>query len=179
MPATTVIPAAQVQPAARTTPAPALSLEARMAAVEAAMTLHLEEASLANDVNTAHIATEPIDLADIIRGPVAEPPAPVDLYPTRVANLLQRAHQRLATGTWCSGSPADTPGADCLRTAIYREAGADHQLAREAVAALMDTIHRQYGPAADVPAFNDSWGSPRVPLRALQRAADLAGVRGI
>lgn len=179
MPATTVISAAQVQPAAPTAPAPALSLEERMAAVGAAMDDRLQEAGLANDVNTARIDTVPLDLADIIRGPVAAPETHVGLYPTSVAVLLQRAHQRLTTGTWCSGSPADTPGADCLRTAIYREAGRNHQLAREAVAALMDTIHRHYGPAGSVPEFNDSWGGPRSPLSALRRAADLADARSI
>jgi hypothetical protein len=180
MPATTVIPAAQVQPAARTTPAPVLSLEARMAAVDAAMTIRLEEASLANDINTAHIATEPVDLADVIRGPVDSPRTPVDLYPTPVAALLQRALQRLTRDGWCGHTPTTSvPGPDCLQSAIYKEARGNYGLASEGLDVLLDAIRRQFTNADSVPGFNDAWGRPTVPLRLLDQAADLAGSRNI
>jgi hypothetical protein len=179
MPATTVIPAVPVQPAARTTLAPELSLEARMAAVDAAMTIRLEEASLANDINTAHIATAPVDLADVIRGPVDAPRTPVDLYPTPVANLLQRAHQRLTDDGWCGHAPTSAQGSNCLQSAIYKEAGGDYGLASEGLGVLLDAIRRQFTNADSVPGFNDAWGRPTVPLRLLGAAADAADARGI
>lgn len=173
------MPAAQVQPAARTTPAPVLSLEARMAAVDAAMTIRLETASLANDINTAHLGTEPIDFADVIRGPVDTPRTPVDLSPTPVAALFQRTHRRLVDGGWCGQAPTSTPGPDCLQSAIYKEADGNHQLAGEGLDALMDAIRQQFGPVESVPSFNDAWGGPRAPLRLLEQAADRADARGI
>lgn len=179
MAVTTVIPAAQAQPAARTTPAPALSLEARMAAVDAAMTIRLEMASLANDINTAHIATEPTDLADIIRGPVDTPRTPVDLYPTPVAALLQRAHRRLTDEGWCGHAPTSAQGANCLQSAIYKEARGDYGLAAEGLDVLMDAIRRQFTNADSVPGFNDAWGRSTVPLRLLGAAASAADTRGI
>jgi hypothetical protein len=180
MPATTVTLAAPVQPAARITPAPELSLEARMAAVDAAMTIRLEEASLANDINTAHIATEPVDLADIIRGPVDTPRTPVDLYPTPVANLLQRAHQRLTRDGWCAGALRNTDGARCLLGAIRIESGGNHGAETEGLAVLMAAIRRRFGNDVEsVWSFNDAHGGPRVPLRILGEAADLAAARDI
>jgi hypothetical protein len=179
MPATTVAPAAKIQPAARTTPAPVLSLEARMAAVDAAMTIRLETASLANDINTAHIETPAVDLADVIRGPVDTPRTPVDLYPTPVAALLQRAHQRLTDDGWCGHHPTSAQGANCLQSAIYKEARGDYGLASEGLDVLLDAIRRQFTNADSVPGFNDAWGRPTVPLRLLGAAADAADARGI
>jgi hypothetical protein len=179
MPATTVIPAAPVQPAARTTPAPVLSLEARMAAVDAAMTIRLETASLANDINTAHIATDPLDLADVIRGPVDVPRTPVDLYPTPVAALLQRAHQRLIDDDWCSGALVNEQGARCLMGAIRIESGGSRSEESEGLDVLMDAIRQQFPDAESVPSFNDAWGNGRVPIRLLQQAANRADVLGI
>jgi hypothetical protein len=165
---------------APTTAAPAppteLSIEERMAFVNAAMTVRLDEAKVAYEVNTAHIETEPVDLADVVTGPVALP----DLYPTAVAALLQRAHHRLLTGGWCKDVLVDEDGARCMLGAIRIEARGDSGLEAGAAAVLLDAIRRKFGDDVDsVPSFNDAHGSARVPLRMLDQAAGLADARGL
>ncbi|MER6393926.1 hypothetical protein ABT236_36440 [Streptomyces sp. NPDC001523] len=165
---------------ARTSAPPAeLSLEARMAATDAAMTVRLEEAAVAYEVNTAHIDTEPLDLADVLAIPLTptlQPPTP---YATPVAALLQRAHQRMITGGWCAGSLTNDLGATCLWGSITKEA-AGPDLEQAALGVLMDVIRRAFGAHIDsVPAFNDSCRDGRIPLRMLDRAATLADTRGL
>ncbi|MEU3464777.1 hypothetical protein ABZ721_33115 [Streptomyces sp. NPDC006733] len=162
-------------------PAPpaALSLEERLAFINAAMTVRLEEAGVAYEVNTAHIDTVPVDLADVVTVPLTPglqpPPTP---YPTPVAALLQRAHQRLLTGGWCTGALVDAAGARCLYGAIRIEARGHRGLEARAVDLLMEAIRRRFGEDVDsVPGFNDAWGSSRTPLRTLDQAADLADAR--
>ncbi|MGI5048324.1 hypothetical protein ACM9HD_33460 [Streptomyces sp. JAC25] len=56
-----------------------LSLEARLAAVEAAMTVVLDEAAVAYEVRTVHIPTTPVDLTDVVTLPLTptlQPSAP-------------------------------------------------------------------------------------------------------
>lgn len=197
MPATTLTPAA-LDAAARQTPAPLQPAEvgarrgtttpqaapvpdfdARMKAVNAAMDARLQMASLANDINTAHIATDPLDLDNVIRGPIDVPRTPIDLYPTPVAALLQRALQRVTDDGWCSGTPLEEQGAICMQAAIYKEASGNYGQAAEGLDVVMDAIRKQFGPVESVPAFNDAWGNARVPLRLLQQGADLAAARGI
>ncbi|MEU6300025.1 DUF6197 family protein [Streptomyces erythrochromogenes] len=165
---------------ARTSAPPAeLSLEARMAATEAAMTVRLEEAAVAYEVNTAHIPTEPVDLADVVTLPLTptlQPPTP---YPTPVAALLQRAHHRLLTGGWCSGALVDEFGARCLYGAIHIEARGDQSLESRGLEVLRDAIRRQFTHVDSVPSFNDAHRSGRVPMRMLDQAADLAHARGL
>ncbi|MEU1457432.1 DUF6197 family protein [Streptomyces avermitilis] len=158
-----------------------LSLEARLAAVDAAMTIRLEEAAVAHEVRTAHIPTEPVALADVITVPLTPtlqpPPAP---YPTPVAALLQRAHHRLTTSGWCSGTLVDAHGARCLYGAIHAEARGDQTLESRGLEVLMDAIRRQFGDDVDsVPSFNDAWGTGRVPMRMVDQAAGLADARGL
>ncbi|MEV8106342.1 hypothetical protein [Streptomyces sp. NPDC088135] len=85
------------------------------AAIDAAMTLHLEEAAVAHEVRTAHLTIDPIGLADVITVPL--PP------------LLERAHHRLQTAGWCAGSLTDDDAAVCLIVAIQEEADGDGDLA--------------------------------------------------
>lgn len=169
-----------------TTPAPApaavgLSLDERLTLATTAMTVRLDEAAVAYEVNTAHIATEPVDLADVVTAPLTptlQPPSPA--YPTPVAALLQRAHQRLLAGGWCNGTLVDDNGARCLYGAIRAEAYGDHRLEADAVAVLLDAIRRQFGDdVGSVPEFNDAFGTGRVPIRMLDQAAGLADARGI
>ncbi|MFJ8870781.1 hypothetical protein ACIRD6_34175 [Streptomyces sp. NPDC102473] len=159
-----------------------LSLEERLTLVEAAMTVRLDEANAAYEVNTAHIPTTPVDLTDLLTLPLTptlQPPAP---HSTPVAALLQRAHHRLLTGGWCAGSLRDEDGALCLFGAIRLESHRNLRLETDAVSVLMDTIRRQFGDRFEsVPAFNDSFraGDARIPLRILGQAADLADARGL
>ncbi|MFB8247357.1 hypothetical protein ACFC5X_20225 [Streptomyces sp. NPDC055952] len=164
-------------------PAPptALSLEERLTFINAAMSVRLDEAKVAYEVNTAHIETEPVDLADVVTGPVDTGPAPLpELYPTPVAALLQRAHHRLLTDGWCSGVLVDEDGARCMLGAIRAEARGDRGLEANAAAMLLNAIRRHFGDDVDsVPAFNDAHGTGRVPLRMLDQAAHLADARGL
>ncbi|MEV7683227.1 hypothetical protein AB0O64_32500 [Streptomyces sp. NPDC088341] len=161
-------------------PSAHIDLETRMVAVEAAMTVRLETAALAVDVNSAHIPTQPVDLADIVRRPVAAPAQPEQHspYPTPIAALLQRAAVRMETSGWCAGGTTDETGAVCLYGAIHTESPTD-ALESDALALLLDTIHRRFGPVESVPTFNDAQPSARVPLNLLRQAADRAHARGI
>jgi hypothetical protein len=157
------------------------SLEERLALVNAAMTVRLDEAAVAYEVNTAHIPTGPVDLADVVTVPL--PPTlqpPPQSYPTPVAALLQRAHHLLLTGGWCSGALVDEDGARCMLGAIRAEARGDSGLEASAVSVLLDAIRREFGDNVDsVPSFNDAHGSACTPIRMVDQAASLADVRGL
>ncbi|XVV39755.1 DUF6197 family protein (plasmid) [Streptomyces sp. CA-100214] len=162
-------------------PPPAeLTLEERLTLVKADMTARLDEAAVAYEVNTAHIPTEPVGLADVVSlplTPMLQPPSAP--YPTPVAALLQRAHHQLLTGGWCSGALVDEDGARCMLGAIRIEARGDSGLEADAASVLLDAIRRKFGDVDSVPSFNDAHGSGRVPMRMLDQAADLADARGL
>ncbi|MEV0185843.1 hypothetical protein AB0I54_42245 [Streptomyces sp. NPDC050625] len=158
-----------------------LSLEARLAAVDAAMSVRLDEAAVAFEVRTAHIPAEPVDLADVVTVPLTPTlpqPAP-QTYSTPVAALLQRAHRRMEADGWCAGTLVDEDGAVCLLGAIRAEAAGDRGLEADAAAVLLDAIRRRFGDVDSVPSFNDAHGSGRTPLRMLGDAASLADARGL
>ncbi|MFF8556560.1 hypothetical protein ACF058_27490 [Streptomyces sp. NPDC015501] len=164
-----------------TAPPTALSLDERLVLVTAAMTVRLDEAAVAYEVNTAHIETAPVDLGGVLTVPLAPalqpPPAP---YPTPVAALLQRAHHRLLTGGWCTGALVDEDGAHCLFGAVRIEARGDGGLNAGAAAVLLDAIRREFGDGIDsVPSFNDTHRSGRIPMQMLDQAAHLADARGL
>ncbi|MFD3621517.1 hypothetical protein ACFWWT_41220 [Streptomyces sp. NPDC058676] len=171
-------PTTQAAPAA---PPAELSLEERLAFINAVMTVKLDEAKVAYEVNTAHIPTDPVGLADVVTGPLDTQPAPLpDLYPTPVAAVLQRAHHRLLTGGWCSGALVDEDGARCMLGAIRIEARGDSGLEADAATVLLDAIRRRFGDSFDsVPSFNDAHATGRTPLRMVDQAAQLADARGL
>ncbi|MEW1761550.1 hypothetical protein AB0393_34260 [Streptomyces cyaneofuscatus] len=168
--------AAQTTPPA---PAAALTLEERLTLVNTHMTARLDEAAVAYEVNTAHLATEPVDLGDVITLPLTPTLQPPPPHPTPVAALLQRAHHRLLTGGWCSGALVDQDGARCMLGAIRTEAHGDRGLEAGAVAVLLDAIRRKFGDVDSVPSFNDAHTSGRIPLRMLDQAAGLADTRSL
>ncbi|CAL9637555.1 hypothetical protein SUDANB120_06247 (plasmid) [Streptomyces sp. enrichment culture] len=170
----------QAAPGAPAPPAE-LTFEQRLAFINTAMTLRLDEAKVAYEVNTAHIPTKPVDLADIVTGPIDTGPAPLpDLYPTPVAALLQRAHHRLLTGGWSKDVLVDDDGARCMLGAIRIEARGDSGLESDAAAVLLNAIRRKFGDDVDsVPSFNDAHGTARVPIRMVDQAAHLAEARGL
>ncbi|MEV8435106.1 DUF6197 family protein [Streptomyces chartreusis] len=163
------------------TPPVELTLEERLAFINAEMTVRLDEAAVAYEVNTAHIPIEPVDLADVITVPIDTGPAPLpDLYPTPVAALLQRAHHRLLTGGWCKDALIDENGFRCMLGSLRAEAGGDRGLEADAAAVLLDAIRREFGNDVDsVPSFNDAWANGRVPVRMVDQAARLADARGL
>ncbi|MFD3880398.1 DUF6197 family protein [Streptomyces microflavus] len=153
-----------------------LSLEARLAATDAAMTIRLEEAAVAHEVRTAHISTDLGNVLTVPLTPTLQPPTP---YRTPVAALLQRAHHRLLTDGWCTGAQVDAEGARCPYGAIRTEARGDRSLEAQGLQVLLDAIRRKFSDADSVPSFNDSFASSRIPLRMLDQAAGLADTRGL
>jgi hypothetical protein len=110
---------------ARPAAAQVLDLDARLAAVDAAMTVRLQEAALAHDIDARHPETA-LDYADIIR------PASVDTD-RPVAALLRRARQRvLRPGGWSRDTGTSSRGGNCLEYALIAAArtGRDEQEAR-------------------------------------------------
>ncbi|MFE7757633.1 hypothetical protein [Streptomyces sp. NPDC057429] len=180
MPTTRTPCAPTSAPPATTTAPVVLSLEARLAAVEAAMTAALDEAAVAYEVRTAHIPVDPVDLDDLVTLPLTptlRPPPQPSLTP--VADLLQRAHQRLLTDGWCAGSQIREDGARCLYGVIRAEAVGDRSLEARGLEVLMDAIRADFGDEWSVPTFNDRWADARVPMRILGQAADLANEHGL
>ncbi|MFG2282005.1 hypothetical protein ACGFNQ_25375 [Streptomyces asoensis] len=174
-PATSCVPTSPVPTASDAT----LGLEARLAAVDALMTLRLEEAAVAHEVRTAHLAVDPVDLAEVITVPLApaRPPAAPAAYRTPAAALLERAHHHMRTAGWCAGALIDDDGSVCLLGALHAEAGGDQDLVVDASAILLDAIRRRFHDES-VPAFNDRQRSGAVPERMLLEAARLADTRG-
>ncbi|GAA2639829.1 DUF6197 family protein [Streptomyces axinellae] len=160
-------------------PAPAaLDLEARMAAVDAQMTVRLEMAGLALDIDS-RIPVEPLDLADVVTGPVQLPDPAETPYPTPAAATLQRAARRLRTGGWSRGTTVDEAGARCLYGAVRAEAPTA-RAEGDALAVLMDAIRRQFPGAESVPHANDhELGDWRAAVQLLDGAAVLADARGL
>ncbi|MDV9191583.1 hypothetical protein R6L23_25820 [Streptomyces sp. SR27] len=163
---------------AAVTARPVLDLDARMAAVEAEMTVRLQLAGLALDVDTAHLSA-PLDLADVITGPVPLPEPEEDPYGTPAAATLQRAARRLRTGGWCQGRTVDADGARCLYGAVHAEAPSS-RAEGDALAVLLDVIRRHFPGTDTVPEANDhrltGWRSA---VRILGEAATLADARGL
>uniref|UniRef100_A0AAU3IBF9 Uncharacterized protein n=1 Tax=Streptomyces sp. NBC_01393 TaxID=2903851 RepID=A0AAU3IBF9_9ACTN len=169
---------------------PGDGLEARLAAVKTEMDARLAQAAVAYEVNTAHIETTPVDWSRIgapsaPTAPLPTPPvpsAPPGLAPhaTPVAGLLHRASLRLRTDGWCAGALTDDDGHLCSLGAILRESGGERHIEAQAMAVLLETIRRQFGPHVEsVPSFNDAWGNGREPTRMLEQAAILADTRGL
>lgn len=176
---------ATLTPSPAPAPGPPLGLDARLAAVDAAMILRLEDASTAHTVDAARPETS-VDSADLTPDGVqayadAHRPAPT-LYPTPVAALLQRAQTRLLQGGWCTGALADGQGAHCLLGSLRVEAGGDDVLEGRAAALLLEVMRRTFSSpdrAESIAALNDTSADARVPLRLLGQAAVLADARGL
>jgi hypothetical protein len=165
------------RPATPPTAPPLLDLDARLALATAAMTLRLDRAAVAFEVNTAHIESASVDLAELV--PLTPTIAPA-LTPalTPVAACLQRAQTVLAERGWCTGALRGEQGAVCLMGAI-RAAATSRGQADDACAVLLDAIQAEFTGAETVPSWNDQQTGPHVPLRLLGQAADLAAQRGI
>jgi hypothetical protein len=155
-----------------------LGLEARLAARDAEMVVRLELAALTAAVDAAG-AEEPVDLAEVITGPVTAPAPPADCS-TPAAAALHGAARLLAADGWCRGTVRDDHhGAHCLEGAV-RAAAATTIAADHALAVLLAVARRRWPDVETVPQANDQ----RVPDRAaavqlLTTAAAAADHRGL
>jgi hypothetical protein len=155
--------------------APVLDLDARLALVEAAMSVRLAEASVAFEVNTAHLpGADPIPhIAETLPTPDAAPSP----YRAPLADLLHRARLRIETVGWCRDAVFDETGAVCPIQAIRLEARGDRDLAHDACVALLDAIQDQFAHAETIPSWNAQQASASPALRAFDRAARHAHTR--
>lgn len=154
--------------ATRVAPA-ALDLDARLALVDAAMTVRLDEAAVAFEVNTAHLpGADPIP--HIAEAPLPAPAAAPSPYQTPLAGLLHRARLRIEADGWCRDAVFDESGAVCPIQAIRLEARGDRDLAHDACVALLDAIQTQFAHAETIPSWNAEQVSAGPVLAAFDRA---------
>ncbi|MGX1254163.1 hypothetical protein RKD48_006674 [Streptomyces ambofaciens] len=155
---------------------PVLDLDARLAAVEAAMTVRLDEAAVAFEVNTAHLpGADPIPhIAEILPQVPAFAPSP---YRTPLADLLHRARLRIEADGWCRDAVFDESGAVCPIRAIRLEARGDRDLAHDACVALLDAIQERFADAETIPSWNAEQASAGHVLAAFDRAIHRAHTR--
>ncbi|WP_406227384.1 hypothetical protein [Streptomyces anthocyanicus] len=155
---------------------PALDLDARLALVEAAMSVRLAEAAVAFEVNTAHLpGADPIP--HIAEAPLLEPAATPSPYRTPLADLLHRARLRIEIDGWCRDAAFDEAGAVCPIQAIRVEARGDRDLAHDACVTLLDAIQDQFGDAETIPSWNAQQTSAGPVLAAFDRATHRAHAR--
>lgn len=150
-----------------------LDLDARLALVDAAMTVRLDQAAVAFEVNTAHLpAADPIP--HITAAPILPPPA--HPYTTPVAALLHDARVLLEERGWCAGSMHGEDRQLCLYGAL-RTAGAGGSHVDSAMTVLLEAIRRDFPNVVSVPDWNDAHGTDRSATRYLDQAAGLAHTR--
>lgn len=152
---------------------PALDLDARLALASLAMDDRLALAAAAVDVNSAHIAVDPLPEITIPPAPNAAP-CP---YTTPIAALLHRARIRLETDGWSRDWAVDEEGRHCPIGAIRVEADSKDQ-ADDACVLLLDAI-QQHWQADTIPSWNAQQASVAPVLLALGRGAELAHHRSI
>lgn len=158
---------------------PELDLDARLALRLTDMTARLDQAAVAFEVNTAHIAgadsvpaiTEVLPLTPTL-APAACP------YNTPVAATLWRARICIETDGWSTEAAVDEQGARCPIGAIRVEA-ADRHTADDACILLLDVIQAAFPTAETIPSWNAEQTSPAPVLLAFDRAAQTAHTRGI
>jgi len=158
---------------------PELDLEARFALLDTIMTARLDEAAVAFEVNTAHIeGADPVpEIAEVVPLTPTLAPTPCP-YDTPLAALLHRARVHLETHGWTRGQLRDDAAMRrCPIGAIRIEATSSWQ-ADDACVLLLDVIRRDFN-VDTIPEWNDSQTSPAPVLFYLDRAAQLAGTRGI
>ncbi|MFF6966265.1 hypothetical protein ACFY9G_23220 [Streptomyces anthocyanicus] len=156
--------------------APVLDLDARLALVDAAMTVRLDEAAVAFEVNTAHLpGADPIP--HIAETPLPAPAAAPSPYRTPLADLLHRARLRIESDGWCRDAAFDESGAVCPIQAIRLEARGDRDLAHDACVALLDAIQDNFADAETIPSWNRQQANVRPVLAAFDRATHRAHAR--
>lgn len=166
--------------AARHATAPVLDLDARLALADATMTLRIDEAAIAFEVNTAHLpGADPIPrIADTAPLPLTPTAAPSP-YTSPIASLLHRARTRLETDGWCRDNLFDESGAICPIRAIRLESAGDRRQADDACILLLDVIQAAFPTAETIPSWNAEQTSAAPVLLQLGRAAQHAHTRGI
>ncbi|MFK4801679.1 hypothetical protein ACI3K5_23730 [Streptomyces sp. MPA0124] len=133
------------------------------------MTVRLDEAAVAFEVNTAHLpGADPVPhIAEIV---TPAPAAAPSLYRSPLADLLHRARLRIEVDGWCRDAVFDESGAVCPIQAIRLEARGDRDLAHDACVALLDAIQSSFPAAETIPSWNAQQTSVGPVLAAFDRA---------
>jgi hypothetical protein len=153
-----------------------LDLDTRLALIDAAMTVRLDEAAVAFEVRTAHLpAADPIP--EITAPLRLTPVAASNPYNTPMAALLHRARVRIETDGWCRDALRDEDGAHCPIGAIRLEAASRDQ-ADDACVFLLGVIQQDFADAT-IPSWNAAQTSSTPVLNSLDRAAQLAHNRNL
>ncbi|MGW1744556.1 DUF6197 family protein [Streptomyces sp. NPDC002092] len=161
-------------------PPPALDLDTRLALRLVDMTARLDQAAVAFEVNTAHIAAEvlPEITAPLPLTPTLTPA--FSPYSAPLADLLHRARVYIETNGWLQGGLREDVGMRrCPLGAIRIEAAGNRHLADDACVLLLEAIQRDFPDAATVPSWNDQQTGPAPVLLYLDRAAQLAADRDL
>ncbi|MFH9574217.1 hypothetical protein ACH4MG_27215 [Streptomyces sp. NPDC017454] len=151
---------------------PVLDFDTRLELVGVAMTVRVDQAALAFDVNTAYLpGADPIPhIAESIPLPLT-PAAGPSPYSTPIADLLHRARVRIETFGWCRDALFDESGAICPIRAIRLEAHGDRRIADDACVYLLDRIQADFAWAETIPSWNAGQTSAAPVLLAFARAA--------
>lgn len=151
----------------KASPPAALSLDARLAATGADMTVRMEMALLQLGVDSAHVE-QPARLVDVISAPAGSADA------EGVAALLRRAQQRvLRPNGWSRDTGTNRHGGMCLEYAIQAEA---HNPRDEQEARIL--LRRATGSGDPLPHINRHLGGAGNAAQILGAAADLAAKGG-
>lgn len=168
-------------PASPPRPADALTLDERITFTGYLMSCRLAEASIAFDVNTAHIAgadpvpavTESVPVIPLTPtlAPATHP------YDTPLAALLHRARVHIETHGWLQGGLREDHGTRRCPMGALRIEAIDRRDADDACVLLLDAIQADFPTAETLPSWNDTQTSPAPVLLYLDRAAQLAHTR--
>lgn len=145
---------------------PALSLDARLAATEALLTVRLDAAALAVDMAVAVLGVpdvdeflEPLPLSDP-PGEFPPMPDPTPAGPAPVARVLTTAAHILKARGWTTGQLRDPAGALCLAAAVREAAlqlGCGAAEEGDALDRLLTYVRREFNaPDATIPSINDA-----------------------
>ncbi|MFE2497108.1 hypothetical protein [Streptomyces scopuliridis] len=155
-----------------TVAAPELDLDTRLALADAAMTVRLDHAALAFEVNTAHL---PAPIVEPLTAPPLSAPEPQPATP--LAACLQRAIRILGERGWTREYLRGDDGAVCAVGAI-RAAATSRSQADDACALLLGVIEQRF-TAVTVPSWNDQQTSDEPVIRILGVAANHAAACSI
>lgn len=160
-------------------PAPPLDLDERLTLISHQMTVRLDRAAVAFEVNTAHIASaDPVpDITEVAPLTPSVTPAACP-YSTPIAATLWRARIRIEADGWSTEAAVDEQGARCPIGAIRVEA-ADRRTADDACILLLDVIQKAFPDAETIPSWNAEQTSPAPVLLQLGRAAEIAHNRNL
>lgn len=164
-------------------PPPVLDLDARLAIVDAVMTVLLDDAAVEFEIRTAHLAgADPVPaIAESVPVvPLTPTLAPAaNPYDTPIAALLHRARVHIETHGWLQGGLREDEGTRrCPIGAIRIEAVGNRHLADDACVLLLDVIQADF-QVDTIPQWNDAQASATPVLHYLDRAAATAHQRDL